>query len=80
MALDHRRCGGRGDRLGGIWTVLSWNFMNLRLRFLRRRLLLLLCWVLKVAGLPAVGEDGLGLTVRQRTADLISGPIFSRLC
>lgn len=47
--------------------------------FLSRLWLGFLCWDLKVAGLPAGGQTGLGLTVRQRTIDLASGHIFSRL-
>lgn len=80
MALNHRGCGGGGDAVRGICCVFCWNFMNLRLWFLGRTLLELLCWDLKVTGLPAVGEDGLSLTVWQRAIALICGHIFSRFC
>lgn len=80
VALDHRRCGGGGDTLSGIWSVLCGNLLNLRLGFLGRSLREFLCWDLKVARLPAIGEDGLGMTVGQRTIDLISGQVFSGLC
>lgn len=80
MALDHRRSWGGRDTLSGIGGVLCGNLVNLQFWLFGRSLLELLCWDLKVARLPAVGEDGLGLTVGQRTVDLISGDIFTRLC
>lgn len=79
VALDDRRCWDRRDTLGGILGVLCGNLINLRLCFLDRPLLQLLGWDLKVAGFPVVGVDGLGVIVRQRTVDIISGDFFSRI-
>ena len=80
VALDYGRCGSRGDTLSGIWSVLCGNLMHLRLWLFGRSQLGLLCRDLEVAWLPSVGEDGLGLTVGQRTIDLISGRVLRRLC
>lgn len=43
-------------------------------------MLKLLRWNLKVTGLPAVREDGLGLTVGQGAADLVFGNLMTVFC
>lgn len=54
--------------------------MDLRLGFLARARLGLLRRDLEVAGLAAVGQDGLGLAVGQGTVDLVPGHVFSVFC